>query len=195
MVAGWRLTLVAPWLHGSLSTLSSAIEARGNRLILKTGTAEAVINELLSETGATNVIWNQRYEPWATRRDEKIKKALKGKGIEARSFNAGLLRELWAVTTQKGEPYKVFTPFWKALRAKGEPDQPRPAPQRIPAPNDFTESDGLNSWGLLPTRPDWAGGLRDTWILGEQAAHSRLHDFTEGAVVFGNVDVEFLDSV
>ena len=36
------------WLHGSLTALSSEIEARGNRLILKTGPAEAVIKELLS---------------------------------------------------------------------------------------------------------------------------------------------------
>jgi len=170
------------WLHGSLSALSSEIEARGNRLILKTGPAEAVINELISETGATSVYWNRRYEPWATRRDEKIKTALKGKGMEARSFNAGLLKEPWAITTQKGEPYKVFTPFWKALRASGEPDQLKPAPQRIPAPNDFSKSDDLNSWGLLPTKPDWASGLRDAWTPGEDAAQSRLHDFIDAAV-------------
>ena len=170
------------WLHGSLSALSSEIEARGNRLILKTGPAEAVINELISETGATSVYWNRRYEPWATRRDEKIKTALKGKGMEARSFNAGLLREPWAITTQKGEPYKVFTPFWKALRASGEPDQLKPAPQRIPAPNDFTNSDNLTSWSLLPTKPDWASGLRDAWTPGEDAAQSRLHDFIDAAV-------------
>jgi deoxyribodipyrimidine photo-lyase len=162
------------WLQGSLSALSSEIEARGNRLILKTGPAEAVINELISETGATSVYWNRRYEPWATQRDEKIKTALKGKGIEVRSFNAGLLREPWAITTQKGEPYKVFTPFWKALRASGEPDQLKPAPQRIPAPNDFAKSDDLNSWGLLPTKPDWASGLRDAWTPGEDAAQTRL---------------------
>jgi len=170
------------WLHGSLSALSSAIEERGNRLILKTGPAASVISKLLSETGATSVYWNRRYEPWATRRDEKIKTALKGKGMEARSFNAGLLREPWAITTQKGEPYKVFTPFWKALRASGEPDQLKPAPQRIPAPNDFSKSDDLNSWGLLPTKPDWASGLRDAWTPGEDAAQSRLHDFIDAAV-------------
>jgi deoxyribodipyrimidine photo-lyase len=90
------------WLHGSLSALSSAIKARGNQLILKTGSALTVIDKLLTETGATSVYWNRRYEPWATKRDEKIKTALKDKGIEARSFNATLLREPWEVNTQKG---------------------------------------------------------------------------------------------
>ena len=170
------------WLHGSLSSLSSAIEARGNRLIIKAGSALAVIDKLLSETGAQSVYWNRRYEPWAMKQDENIKTALKGKGIGARSFNAGLLREPWTVATQKGEPYKVFTPFWKALRGLGEPDQPKPAPTRIPAPSVFPQSDELKSWDLLPTAPDWAGGLRETWTPGEEAAHSRLADFIDGAV-------------
>ena len=170
------------WLHASLAALSSEIEARDNRLILKAGTAEAVINELLSETGATSVYWNRHYEPWATRRDEKIKSALKGRGIEVRSFNAGLLREPWEISSQKGEPYRVFTPFWKALRASGEPDQLKPVPQMIPAPNDFAKSADLNLWGLLPTKPDWASGLRDAWTPGENAAQLRLHDFTASAV-------------
>ncbi|MDA1357913.1 MAG: deoxyribodipyrimidine photo-lyase [Proteobacteria bacterium] len=170
------------WLHGSLSALASKINTCGNRLILKTGSAETIINELLSATDATSVYWNRRYEPWATKRDELIKTALKAKGIEARSFNAGLLREPWEVTTQKGEPYKVFTPFWKALRALGELGHPKPAPTRIPAPLKFPPSDELKSWGLLPTAPDWARGLRDAWTPGEEAAHSRLNDFSDGAV-------------
>jgi len=170
------------WLHGSLSALSSAIKARGNRLILKTGSALTVIDKLLTETGATSVYWNRRYEPWATKRDGKIKTALKDKGIEARSFNATLLREPWEVNTQNGYPYKVFTPFWRALRALGEPIQPEPAPIRIQAPSIFPQSDKLKVWGLLPTAPDWAGGLRDTWKPGEEAAHSCIGEFTDGAV-------------
>ena len=171
------------WLHGSLSALSSAIEASGNRLILKSGPAEAVIEELLSETGATSVYWNRRYEPWATERDKKIKTALKGKGIKANRFNASLLREPWEVKTKKNEAYKVFTPFWRTLRSLGEPGHIKLAPKRIPAPSVFPESDELDAWGLLPRGPDWASGLQDTWTPGEQAANSRLQDFTEGAVL------------
>ncbi|MGY9016449.1 MAG: cryptochrome/photolyase family protein, partial [Rhodospirillales bacterium] len=107
---------------------------------------------------------------------------LKDKGIEARSFNATLLREPWEVNTQKGCPYKVFTPFWRALRALGEPIQPKLAPVRIQAPSIFPQSDELKAWGLLPTAPDWAGSLRNTWKPGEEAALSRLGDFIDSAV-------------
>ena len=170
------------WLHGSLSALAAKIKSRGNQLIFKAGSTETIISELLSGTDATSVYWNRRYEPWAIKQDKVIKTALKAKGLDVRSFNAGLLREPWAISTQKGEPYKVFTPFWKALRALGEQDQSLPAPALIPAPSNFPQSDELGSWGLLPEAPDWAEGLRDTWTPGEQAAYSRLEDFTESAV-------------
>jgi deoxyribodipyrimidine photo-lyase len=170
------------WLHGSLSELSSVIKAVGNRLILRRGSALTVIEKLMSETDATSVYWNRRYEPWATKHDANIKTALKDKGIEVRSFNAGLLREPWEISTQKGDAYKVFTPFWKTLLTLGEPDQPKPAPSRIPTPSDFPQSECLNSWSLLPTLPNWAGGFQNTWTPGEEAARSRLDAFTEGAV-------------
>ena len=38
----------------------------------------------------------------------------------------------------------------------------------------------MNEWRLLPTRPDWAGGLRETWRPGERDAQSRLYDFIDG---------------
>ena len=170
------------WLHGSLSALASAISSLGNRLILRKGSAASIIEEIQSETGATSIFWNRRYEPWATRRDELIKTALKDKGVEARSFNAGLLREPWNVTTKSGEPYKVFTPFWKALRALGDPDPSRPAPSRIPSPSVFPWSDDLVTWALRPTAPDWAGEMRKAWVPGEEAAHDRLNAFIDSAV-------------
>lgn len=170
------------WLHGSLSALASAIEARGNRLIFKTGSTFAVLDKLLSETGAKRVYWNRRYEPSATKLDAEITAGLKCKGIEARSFNSSLLREPWEVATQKGGPYKVFTPFWKALRELGESYQTKPAPIRIPAPKIYPKSDELQSWNLLPKGADWSGGLGGSWTPGEAAARLRLTDFITAAV-------------
>ena len=56
-----------------------------------------------------------------------------------------------------------------------------PAPERIPAPRP-PRSDRLDDWGLLPTKPDWAGGLRATWTPGEQGAADRLDRFLAGAI-------------
>ncbi|MBB4301332.1 deoxyribodipyrimidine photo-lyase [Rhodobium orientis] len=171
------------WLHGSLKALADDLASRGSRLILRSGKAADVLDDLLQETGATSVFWNRRYEPWATARDEAIKTSLKERGIAAKSFNAALIREPWEIQTKDGGPYKVFTPFWKALRGLGDPDRPEPAPDRIPAPDALPKTENLDDWKLPPEKPDWAGGLRHTWTPGEKGAQEQLASFVDEAVM------------
>jgi deoxyribodipyrimidine photo-lyase len=170
------------WLHGSLGALAADLAARGGGLILRRGPAEAVIAALLDETGAESVFWNRRYEPWAVARDERIKAALKRRGIAATSFNAALLAEPWEIGNKQGEPYRVFTPFWKALRARVELSAPMPAPARLEAPTRWPVSEDLADWRLRPSAPDWAAGLRQSWRPGEAGALARQNDFLDEAV-------------
>jgi deoxyribodipyrimidine photo-lyase len=169
------------WLHGSIEALARDLLARGAPLVLRRGRAQPLIDELVARTGADAVYWNRRYEPWATARNERIKQDLKARGIEARSFNAALLSEPWSLSTQKGEPYRVFTPFWKALQIAGALPPGADAPARIPAAA-APPGDALASWSLRPHAPDWAGGLRERWTPGEAAARARLDRFVEQAV-------------
>ena len=170
------------WLHGSLDALRKDLRARGADLILRRGPAERVICELLTEAGAEAVYRNRRYEPWAIARNEGLKAALGRRGVEAKSFNGSLLREPWTLKTQAGGPYKVFTPFWRALRAEGAPSPGPAAPTAIDFPARPPRSEDLEAWGLRPSKPDWAGGLRSAWRPGETAARARLDDFCDGVV-------------
>jgi deoxyribodipyrimidine photo-lyase len=54
---------------------------------------------------------------------------------------------------------------------------PFAAPESIISPDSWPASDTLNDWGLLPTKPDWAGGMRGNWTPGESGAQERLEDF------------------
>ena len=147
------------WLHHSLASLGSAFEAIGSRLILRRGRAAEVLDSLIAETGATQVVWNRCYEPNLIERDKGIKASLNERGIEAESFNGSLLFEPWTVLTNSGDPYRVYTPFWKACRSQSDRiAAPLPAPETPAAPDGWPESDALEEWGLLPTEPDWAGG-------------------------------------
>lgn len=155
------------WLHGSLSALTADAP-----LVLRTGAAEEVIPALVAETGAGAVYWNRRYSA-AREIDARLKERLRGEGIDAKSFQANLLFEPWTVTTGQGGPFRVFTPFWKAAREL-------PVRDPLPAPTvtwQNADSETLDEWELLPTRPDWAGGLRETWVPGEHAAHAELESF------------------
>ena len=169
------------WLHGSLAALDGSLAKRGNKLVLRRGNAEHVIEKLVEETGADAVYWNRRYEPWAIARGERLKTKLKSRGIEARSFNSALIREPWTVATQKGEPYRVFTPFWKSLRMTGVSESAIAPPKRITAPKAFPVSEPLSSWSLRPTTPDWAAVMQGMWTPGEAGAQKRLLEFSADA--------------
>ena len=169
------------WLHHSLDALSRCLAERGAPLVLRRGHADQIVPQVVAECGATAVYWNRCYEPFAIERDRRLKASLKDNGIEAQSFNASLLHEPWTVETKSGEPFKVFTPFWKALRERGDPPAPQTVPARL-AEGAALPSDRLESWALLPTTPDWAGGLRESWSVGEAAARERLSAFLENGL-------------
>ena len=166
------------WLHHSLANLAEDLTTRGAGLVLRRGEAATVIPAVVRESGARTVYWNRCYEPFAIERDTAIKADLKAAGVETESFNGALLHEPWTVQTKAGEPFKVFTPFWKALQAKDAPAQPDKAPARIPS-GPIIAGDDLADWGLLPRAPDWAGGLCETWKPGEIKAQERLVAFLD----------------
>ncbi len=170
------------WLHGALASLDGSLRARGARLVLRRGKASQVIARLARETDAKAVFWNRRYEPWATARDAQIKAALQKNGVAAQSFNAALLAEPWTVSTKDGGPYRVFTPFWKSLRALDHAPPQTKAPKHFAAPAAWPASDALASWHLQPTAPDWAVVMRQCWQPGEDQARAMLRHFVESTL-------------
>ncbi|MHA7275053.1 cryptochrome/photolyase family protein [Arthrobacter sp. Hz1] len=177
------------WLHHSLTSLSNAIEELGGQLVLRSGPGEYVIRGLVAETGAERVVWNRRYARPERTIDASVKSWCADNGVEATSYQANLLFEPWQVTTGAGGPYKVFTPFWRACRDQPEPRTPLAAPDRLTGPT--LPSEDLGSWGLLPTAPDWSGGLQDQWTPGEAGGGDRLDEFLDGSVAgyAGNRDL------
>lgn len=172
------------WLHGSLESLDRALRARsgGQGLVLRTGRAAQVIAEVLAESGARTIVWNRRYEPWAVQRDTRLKSSLGAKRVEVRTFNAALLVEPARFPDRPEGPYKVFTPFWRALRASAIPPPTCAKPVRIPPPAPGLVSETLGDWRLRPSRPDWAQGLAAEWSPGESGAENRLMAFVDGAM-------------
>lgn len=171
------------WLHHSLTRLSESLAKAGVPLVLRRGAAHAILQDLVAETGASHILWNRRYDPSGIAVDTALKAAFRADGVVAESFSANLLAEPWDVATGSGGPYRVFSPFFRALVARGEPAPPRPS--ALPAeagPREGTaspDSETPASLFHLPTRPDWAGGLRDTWEPGEAGALRRLSAFLD----------------
>ncbi len=165
------------WLHHSLNALDAELRRQyGFGLTLRRGRAETILPAIVEEIGAEAVHWNRCYEPAAIARDTAIKAALKAIGVDAASHNAALLYEPWTVQTQGGSWFKVYSPFWRACRALGDPPTPLPVPKQMTGVSGIA-SDKLETWGLLPSKPDWAGGMRDNWVPGSLGAETLLTTF------------------
>ena len=171
------------WLHHSLRALSERLAALGARLVLRRGDPEAIIPALAAEVGADQVFWGRRYGPRQIAVDRRIKAALSEGGVTVRSANANLLYEPWTVKNAESEPYKVFTPFWRACRNLGRPAAPSAEPDRLASPEREPPSDALDDWALTPRGPDWAAGFDALWSPGEEAALERLETFLDEIVV------------
>ncbi len=171
------------WLHHALSSLADGLSELGSPLVLRRGAADTVLHELIEETGAKGVYWNRLYDAASIKRDKRIKKDLQDSDLVAESFNGSLLHEPWTIETNAGDPYRVFTPFWKAILALGDPNSGKGTPDQLTPPDDPVDSNSLDGWSLLPTNPDWAGGLRDMWKPGEDAARDSLRTFHKSALM------------
>jgi len=167
------------WLHKSLKALQKEIP-----LILRCGNPKDILREIISKTGADKIYWNRLYEPYPKMRDERIKSELKSLGIQVQSFNSALLSEPWEHLKSDGIPYQVFTPFWKALLAKGHPPKPLGRPENLKFYEGKIDSDDLSAWEFLPERPNWTQGFEDFWTPGERGACQRLDDFLDEDVKF-----------
>jgi deoxyribodipyrimidine photo-lyase len=165
------------WLHHSLASLAECLAERGGRLVLRRGPAGRVVREAVTDASASAVFWNRRYGGPERELDAGLKEALREDGVEVASFAGSVLFEPWTVTTGAGTHFSVFTPFWRACLALHAPRAPLPEPREVDGPRHPIASDDLDDWDLLPSTPDWAGGLRETWEPGEPAARRRLREF------------------
>ncbi len=155
------------WLHHSLASLDQALGRVGSSLVLRAGAPERVLADIAAATGADTIFCNRRYEPESRDQERRLADL---PGVELDGSDDNLISTPSALRTLSGGYYRVFTPFWKASSGLGDPATPLAAPATLNGARHDLPSEPLDSLGLLPGKPDWAGGLRDTWTPGEPAA-------------------------
>ncbi|MBV6416316.1 MAG: Deoxyribodipyrimidine photo-lyase [Steroidobacteraceae bacterium] len=168
------------WLHHSLKALGNRLGEAGGELFIARGEALDVLRDLSGRCGATAVFWSRRYEPAAIAHDRRLEHALRAEGLAAESFPGNLWCEPWQLTTTDGKPYRVFTPYWRKLRA----EVPLPPPQGTVRARKWTRLPGgleIDALGLLP-KIDWDRGIAATWRPGEAGAAEMLEIFVDSAL-------------
>ncbi|MBM3605637.1 MAG: deoxyribodipyrimidine photo-lyase [Alphaproteobacteria bacterium] len=159
----------------SLPLLDAALRRRGSRLILRRGRPAEVLEEIARQTGATAIHASEGF-PFAA--DTGLAEAARRGGATLHLHPLADLVPRASVLTGTGGVYKVFSPFWKALR-RTQVAEPLAAPA-LSAPDAWPDSDGLD-W------PEARAEINRGWEVmahciraGEDQAHARLDEFLDG---------------
>ncbi|MBC2595206.1 deoxyribodipyrimidine photo-lyase [Ruficoccus amylovorans] len=166
------------WLHHALADLADQLDRLGLPLILREGDASGCLRELLAETGAEAVYANRRYEPAAIAQEAEVAEGVLASGAKIYFSNAALLFEPWEIRNKSGNPFQVFTPYWRTCREQGWPGPVRVDLKKlakIPA-KECPRSLALDELGLLPDK-DWDAGFYEAWQPTREGALARLETF------------------
>ncbi|RYE05815.1 MAG: deoxyribodipyrimidine photo-lyase [Rickettsiaceae bacterium] len=166
------------WLHHSLTSLKKNIRKCKADIILREGDAFEVLKDIYNQTEFTHIFWHDRYDQNGQHQDQTIKEYFESKKVDCQSFNGSLLFGSMNFRTKEKKYFKVFSPFWKHCLKHGHIDEPIAQPSLIKFNHNLKiQSNSIDSWHLLPKKPNWAKGFRDTWTPGELGAQKLLKEF------------------
>ena len=172
------------FLIGSLQALQEDYAKAGSQLIILKGNPAERLPAIATALDAKAVFWNKDVEPYARERDRAVADALKQAGVAVEAFWDQLLHSPQEIMTGSGNPYTVYTPFWRNWSGKGKS---KPAATLQGAePLTATEQAALKTAGAiaLPTAKD-LGFVWDNPLLlapGTAAAQTQLEAFCDRAI-------------
>ncbi len=153
-------------------SLAEDIHRGGGKLIRRHGNQSVILPDLADKLNADAVFWNRCYEPYERRRDQGVRDQLEDNGITVETFKDQVLFEQDEITTQKDDPYKVFSYYAKTWKQKSKPDVVEPV-------NRFDKTTTVKQ----KSRPDVSElGLEQNlsevaWTSSESAARNRMSQF------------------
>ena len=197
-------------LLDGLAALRDDYRERGSDLLVARGDPEAVLPRLADALDAERVVWNRDYSGLARERDAGVRRALDAVDVAREAHHDAVLHDPDAIRTNAGDPYSVYSYYWKKWTDRAK-DDPAPAPtedgladaDRLASaaealdavgPDDEVAADGGDAAaegaavdaavGDLPTPGDLGFDEPDaeTGPAGTAAARERLDDFLDGAV-------------
>lgn len=169
------------WLHHSLKALAQSLAGLGIPLHLTSGPCAETLARLAARIGADEIHVTLGSEPGLRAMQDAAASRLSRDGIALIRHRGRLLHDPQSLRNASGTPWRVFTPFWKALRAQLEAAPPQPSPSPRPVRPLVAAAPDVERLGLLPRR-DWHRGFGAERDAGEHGAHRRLQDFIDEAL-------------
>lgn len=119
----YRSDNLVQFMIESLKDLTQQLEARGGRLYLFHGKPHDIVNQLIEHEKIDAVFVNRDYTPYSKKRDLLINNICNKKDIDFCQVADALINDPEQSLKKDGEPYTIFTPFFKraSLIAVREP--------------------------------------------------------------------------
>jgi deoxyribodipyrimidine photo-lyase len=161
-----------------LRDLDQGLRQRGSRLFVRHGQPQREVLRLAQETGAEAVHFTLDASPFARRRQRQVTEALEREGLQAAGHpGMFVVDHLEPIRTSAGDPYTVFTPFYRNWLGQPRRDVLRAA-RSLPDPGDRAAAGRLPSLAELGLEQEVSDPARG----GEQAGREALRRFLAGRV-------------
>jgi deoxyribodipyrimidine photo-lyase len=156
------------FLCDCLASLARNLETVQGRLIIRHGDAIEALGQLVRETGAVAIHFNEDPDPFGKAVEARLHKACAAWGVSCHGWHDVTLHAPHEVLTKGGDPYRVYTPYsnnWLGLEKPASQGKPR----ALGTPSKIRSE-------ALPTLDHWKLPPAATGILeaGERAARDRL---------------------
>ena len=167
------------WLNQSILDIDKSLKALGGRLIIKKGNTLSMMKLLVNEVSPSAVFWNRRYLKEEIDIDNECQKILGTMGVKVNSFQASLLVEPWETKNKEGNPFKVYSPFWKSIKDRNfqKVEKFDKNNIRFCKSLNLIKSDPIESLNLVSRKYDWHNAFNKYWDVSEMTAHSILDNF------------------
>ena len=171
------------WLRRSLEALDEDLRKSASRLIFVRGHAAIVLSHLSNEYNVKTIFCGQNYDPKTEDSDINTLEHLSDQHIELKIVNSTLLAPANSLKTKSDQPYRVFTPFGRAMIDRGFASvdkMPANTGKIWPKPAHWPDSLTLDDLPFGDTRTqsgaNWAAGF-DVFTPGERGARQALDRF------------------
>jgi deoxyribodipyrimidine photo-lyase len=177
-------------LLDGLVALADGLARAGSRLVVVAGKSAEAVPRVAEAWRADQVLAHRWSEPFARERDRRVEAALGRTGIAFRLFEGETLLPPGSVRSGQGTPFRVFTPFARAVMLKLELFSLLRVPSKLPpvSPDLGLEECPIPTLAALglTANPRLSRG-------GEAAGRARLRAFVEGPLAAYAQDRDRLD--
>ena len=170
------------FLLDAVHSLREAYRERDSDLLIARGDPVELVPAVAREYGCGTVSWCADYSGLARRRDDDVRETLASADVDSRAVHDAVLHEPGSITTNSGDPYKVFTYFSKKWHKR-----PKDAPVDPPGADDLVAVDsGDDEWTLasVPSLADLDIDEPEPTVppAGTGPARERLASFCEDSI-------------